>query len=138
MIEKYDILLGSQLVGKAEVTREGLYYRFCCQCDLSGEVMYQLKVICGEKENSLGICVPVTGGFGVNKCLPIKTVGEGNFSFYVSPRHSDLKGKFIPIRADEPFTYIENLQNMHLEFCNGGPGVLIDDKSVRDTDALPN
>ena len=79
-----------------------------------------------EKENSLGICVPVAGGFGVNTCLPIKTVGEGDFSFYAFPRHTDMKGKFVPICADEPFAYIENLQNLHLEFCNGEPGVLVD------------
>lgn len=126
MIGHYDIVLGNQSIGKAEVIREGLYYRFRCKCSLSGEVMYQLKVVCGENENSLGICVPVAGGFGVNTCLPIKTVGEGDFSFYAFPRHTDMKGKFVPICADEPFAYIENLQNLHLEFRNGEPGVLVD------------
>ena len=54
----YDIFRGGEKIGKAEVRREGLYYRFRCCCDLTGEVMYRLTVACGEKTENLGIPVP--------------------------------------------------------------------------------
>lgn len=127
MIESYKIMLGDQSVGLAEVKREGLYYRFHCRCRLSGEVMYHIKALCGEKEYDLGVCVPVENGFGVDTKAPVKKLGEGMFSFYAVPRHSDIAGKFVPIRADEPFLYLEKLQGAHLAFQNGVQGIIITD-----------
>ena len=121
----YDILLGEQRIGTAKVMPEGLYYHFQCVCRLSGEVMYQLKAVCGQKETSLGICVPVPGGFGVDTKIPVKTVGEGEFTFYAAPRHKDVKGKFVPIHAEEPFMYMERLADASLSMENGQPGIWI-------------
>ena len=59
----FDILRGGEKIGKAEVRREGLYYRFRCCCDLTGEVMYRLIVICGGKTENLGIPVPEGDSF---------------------------------------------------------------------------
>lgn len=125
MIDSYEIILGNQSIGSAEVKSEGLYYRFHCHCKLSGEVMYQIKAVCGEKECNLGICVPVENGFGIDTRLPIKKFGEGNFSFYAVPRHTDITDKFVPIRADEPFLYLESLQGAHLDIRNGVQGITI-------------
>ena len=119
----YDIMLGDQSIGTAEVLREGLYYRFRCRCRLSGKVMYQLKAVCADKESCLGVCIPIEDEFGVDTKLAVKKLGEGDFSFYAVPRHLDMKGIFAPIRADEPFMHIENLQGSHLEYHNGEPGI---------------
>ncbi len=129
MTDAYEIMLGDQCIGIAEVKREGLYYCFRCRCRLSGEIIYQLKAVCGEKECSLGVCVPIEKGFGIDTRLPIKKVGEGRFSFYVVPRHSDITDKFVPIRADEPFLYLEKLQDAHLDTKNGVLGITITEAS---------
>ena len=61
--------------------------------------------------------------------LSVKSIGEGEMSFNLVPRHPDLRGKFVPIRADEPFAYIGQLHKMHLIFVNGEPGVLVEESS---------
>ncbi len=123
----YDVALGNQIIGSVRVIREGLYYHFCCVCCLSGDVMYQLTAVCNGKEISLGVCVPVPGGFGVDTRIPVKAVGEGDFSFYAVPKHSNLRGKFVAIRAEEPFAYIDRLMQSRLMIQNGDVGVWIAD-----------
>lgn len=125
MLDTYAVMLADQRVGTAEVKREGLYYRFHCRCRLSGEVMYQIKAVCGGKECNLGVCVPVENGFGIDTRLPAKKFAEGTFSFYAVPRHSDITNKFVPIRADEPFSYLEKIQGAHLDVQNGVLGITI-------------
>ena len=125
MNDIFEIMLGAQSIGMVEVKREGLYYRFRCRCSLSGEVMHQLIIKCGENEYSLGILVPVGDKFGIDTRLPIKKIGEGDFSFYVTPRHPDIGDKFVPICADEPFSYLEKLQSVHLDVKNGVVGIKI-------------
>ena len=58
MTHTYDILLGGEGVGKAQVTREGLYYCFRCQLHLSGEVMY--KLVLQKEGQSLDLGIPAS------------------------------------------------------------------------------
>lgn len=125
MEECYDILLAEQPIGTAFVKREGLYYSFRCCCRLSGQVIYKLIVTCAEKQESLGICVPRGKDFGLETRLPVKRLGEGKLSFYAVPRHTELKGRFVPIRAEEPFAYIDKLQKAHLEIRGSQIGIVL-------------
>lgn len=127
MCDSYEITLGNQTIGTAQVSQEGLYYRFYCRCSLTEEIMYRLKMMCGDNEYDLGILVPVEEGFGINTKLPAKTVGKGILSFYVQPRHPQLTGHFIPIRADEPFAYLDKLQRAYLDVQDGIVGVIIEE-----------
>lgn len=124
----YEIMLADQCIGTAEVKKEGLYYRFHCRCMLSGEIMYQLVVMCAENKYNLGILVPVEDKFGIDTSLPIKKFGDGDFSFFVTPRHPDIGNKFIPIRADEPFSYLEQLNSAYLDVQNGVIGIAISEE----------
>ena len=123
----YDITMGSQVVGSVKVTKEGLYYKFGCRCNLSGDVMYRLLAVSDGKEYDLGICVPIDNCFGVETKVPIKKIGGTDIEFYITPRHGDIKGKFVPIRADEPFLYLDKLHKAHLEVRNGITGICIDE-----------
>ena len=125
MIKAYDIVLGNEIVGKANVSEEGLYYHFACDCHLSGGVMYQIKLLSEGKEYNLGICVPIGDHFGVKTKVPIKNIGPNNFTFYIEPRHTEIKGKFVPIIADEPFAYIDKLETAFLDKQNGKQGIWI-------------
>ena len=87
--------------------------------------MYQLIIKSGESEYSLGVLVPVGDKFGIDTRLPVKKIGEGDFSFYAVPRHPDIGEKFIPIRADEPFSYLDKLQSAHMDVKNGVMGITI-------------
>lgn len=106
----YGVYFGKQLAGKVQVQRQGLYYRFICRCQISGDVVCRLHVSCGDKRENLGVVVPVDGGFGLDTKLPVKRLGEGKMEFTLIPKHEVLEGTFVPIYPEEPFAYIERLK----------------------------
>ena len=127
----YTVRFGNQDVGKVQVSREGLYYRFFCRCRISGDVVCRLAVVCGEKEEILGVVVPVEEGFGLEKKLPAKRLGEGTMEFFLitkgsAPiRETRQEGKFVPIYPEEPFAYIAQLKQAFFVRQNGQAGLLI-------------
>lgn len=125
MTGTYDILLGGQPVGEASVTQQGLYLCFDCRCRISGEVMYKLTVTCGGHTESLGLLIPSGKDFALSTRIPAKRLGQGTPEFRAVPRHSEMKGKFIPVYPDEPFSYISRLHTAFLEKRGGQLGVVI-------------
>lgn len=125
MEENYDVYLGDKPIGKAWMTREGLYRRIRCRCQLTGEVICKLTVTCGKNQESLGVLVPMEGDFGLETRIAAKKLGEEEPHFRVMPRHEELRGKFVPLAPEEPFRYIARLKDAYLERRNGQVGVVI-------------
>ena len=121
----YEIMLGGESVGQAVVRRQGLYYRFSCRCSLSGDVICRLKVRCGEKEQDLGILVPLEGGFGLEKMLPAKYLGQGNLEFYLGAKGESESRRCSPVYPEEPFAYIDRLKDAFLVRSEGRMGICI-------------
>lgn len=123
----YGVLFGSQQIGKVQVQRQGLYYRFICRCQLTGDVVCRLLVTCGEKQENLGVVVPVDGGFGLDTRLAVKKIGEGKMEFLLVPRHETVEktGTFCPIYPEEPFAYIARLKDAFFARQNGQAGVIL-------------
>lgn len=121
----YDVCFGDKTVGRVQMKKEGLYYRFLCRCKLSGDVVCRLAVSCGDHQESLGVLVPVGDGFGLETKLPAKRLGQGKPGFCVLPNRNDIPGKFVPIYPEEPFAYIAKLKEAFLERKNGQLGVIL-------------
>ena len=121
MVGSYEVRMGDRTVGTVTVKKQGLYYCFSCRCSLCGEVMHRLWMRSGGKETDLGLCVPVAGGFGTEKRLPVKQCGTGTPEFFLRPRG----GKFIPISPEEPFRYIHRLESAFLERRGEVLGIVI-------------
>lgn len=121
----FTVLFGSQSVGKIQVTRQGLYYRFLCRCKLSGDVICRLCVRCGEKEERLGILVPTGDGFGLDTRVPVKRIGEGEMAFFLLPAHEAPDSTFVPLSPEEPFAYLSRLKDAYLEKRQGQLGVVV-------------
>lgn len=127
----HEIRFGDSPVGKAQVTREGLYYHVVCRCSLSGQMMYRLEVSNGERKVDLGILVPEETGFGLETRFPVRRIGEGALSFRVRPRHGGLEGRtFVPLAPEEPFAYLERLKESFLEIQNGKKGISLPGKKT--------
>lgn len=126
MEENYSVFFGTDSVGQVRVTRQGLYYRFLCRCRLAGEILCRLQVTCGDRQEDLGIVVPVEGGFGLDTKLPVKRLGLGAMAFRLLPKHEIPKEKFAPIYPEEPFSYISKLKQSYLVKRNGQLGILLD------------
>ena len=102
MEENYGVYFGNRPVGKVQVTRQGLYYHFLCRCELTGDVMCRLWVTCADKRESLGLVVPVDGGFGLNTSLPVKRLGEGELTFSLRPSMTSPPENLSPFPRRNP------------------------------------
>ena len=127
MVGKYDIYRGVDKIGKGEIFREGLYYRFRCWCNLTGEVIYRLIITCGDITENLGIPAPAGGEFYLEKRLPISRFPGGEPIFRAVPRHTSIDGRFIPVSPEEPFVYLQRLKDAVYGERNGIPGVILKD-----------
>jgi hypothetical protein len=119
LVGTYDICLGSTVVGQATVEKQGLYYRIACRCKIAGDTMRRIHVICGGKQENLGVCVPLESFFGLEKKIPCKRLGSGVPEFFLTPRDPGTQGKFVPVYPEEPFAYIRRLKECYLVRMNG-------------------
>ena len=126
----YPVYFGKQAVGRVMVRKEGLYYRFCCRCTLTGEVVCRLAVICEGEPVHLGILVPVGESFGLDTSLPVKRIGETAPVFQVLPGRGVTNGRFVPIKPEEPFAYIARLKDAFLAHQNGQAGVILKEEGT--------
>lgn len=131
MIGSFDIHMGDKTVGKAQVERESLYYRFSCRLSLPGQGMYRLMVRVGENREDLGVCIPMGGLFGAEKRIPCKRLGEGIPEFILMPKDGAPRtGTFVPVYPEEPFAYIRRLENAFLAHQDGQIGIIIPEQNV--------
>ena len=123
----YPVRFGQSDVGKVQVQRQGLYYRFFCRCRITGDVVCRLTVRCGDRQENLGIVVPTEDGFGLDTKVSAKRVGEGDMEFFLMPRHENAVGTFVPLSPEEPFAYIARLKDAYFERRYGQAGVVLQD-----------
>lgn len=110
----YGVYFGDQPVGKVQVLRRGLYYRFSCRCRLSGAVVCRLHIRWGAESRSLGVVVPMGDGFGLDTSLAIKHCGTGAPEFFLKPKGEPMERKLVPLCPQEPFSYISRLKDAYL------------------------
>ena len=127
MFGTYDILLGGESVGKAQVSRQGLYACFQCRLRLAGEVMYKLTLVRDGGTLDLGVPVPQGDVFTLNTRIPIKRIGEGPFTIRAVPRHTPVGKRFVPLKEDEPFRYLAKLNEAAYAMQDGQVGIMIQD-----------
>ena len=125
MVGTYEIRRGNETVGTAKVEKQGLYYRICCRCKVSGEGMRRIVVTSGKTREDLGICVPMGNEFGLDRKIPCKRFGDGKPEFLLLPKYPGIQGRFVPVYPDEPFAYMTRLKNAYLEIREGQPGIVI-------------
>lgn len=126
----YDIFRGGEKIGKAQIKREGLYYRFRCCCLLTGQVIYRLTVTCGDKTENLGILIPDGDSFRLEKKLPVSRFPEGQMVIRAVPGNGDRSKIFAPVHPDEPFAYLSQLETARMKRWNDQVGIVIEDHAV--------
>lgn len=122
---KYSIYSGDRKVGTAAVSREGLYYRFDCECSLDKKEVCKIGVTCGEDRILLGTPIPEGRTFKLYTRLPIKRFSGDKPHFYITGNKDEKFDKFVPVREDAPFLYLKDLQNAVFQVQNGESGIAI-------------
>jgi len=121
----YSILRSGQKVGTARVSREGLYYRFDCECTLDGKEVCKIGVSCGEDEILLGTPIPEGQIFRLRSKLPVKRFSGETPYFYILGNKKEKFEKFVPVDENKPFLYLKYLKNAVFQVRNGETGVMI-------------
>ena len=111
----YDVIMGTQVVGQAEVIKEGLYYRFSCRCTPPDEAIYRVTVSDGVNTRDLGICVPSGEWFCLVCRVPIKHLPGENLTF--SLVCSEMRTT-LPVETDMPFPALDKLETAYLSENN--------------------
>lgn len=124
----YEVYFGSELAGKVQLLRQGLYYRVICRCRILGDQVYRLYAVQGDRRENLGVLVPESDAFFLDKKIPVKRIGDETPRFFVSSGNACPRGKFIPISPEEPFLYIDRLKNAFLQSEHGKIGIRTEEK----------
>lgn len=153
----YDIYLGSEAVGKATLTKEGLYWKIRCQCSLPSDEAHRVTAKAGE-EIDLGILVPENGEYCLTKRIAMKRFADAQPQFFIKTHSPDpeeivhpiipeestqpdiSEERFIAITPEEPFAYIEELKDARLEEKDGEIGITLpeEEKEPEIQDSDPN
>ena len=132
----FDILMDNNVSGSAEISKEGLYYRFTCVCTVPLTGIHRIYVSDGEGSTDLGICVPTGDRFTLVRRLPIKRFSSNTFTFTLSP--DNKKNTAIPVVDGEPFTQLDQLDEANLQITDAGAEILIDSAlNPQDSDQIP-
>ena len=115
----YDILQGGQAIGRALVTRQGMFYRVDCQCKLGGEVAFRLVMVTDHNELDLGILRRDGNWFRLQTRVNVKVAGQGRPTFSVRPKRSFPETSMVRVCPEEPFGYLARLEQAYLVRKNG-------------------
>ena len=121
----YGVYFSDKLCGKVQVLRQGLYYLFVCRCQLSGDVICRLTAVFQDREQQLGVLIPMDDGFGLRTKIPIKYFSGRPVKFKASAKNDIFTGFFAPIYPEEPFQYIEKLKDAYLSKKDGQIGIYV-------------
>ena len=122
----YDIMLDQNIVGRAEVQKDGLFLVFKCECSLTNRGIYRISVSDGNVNINLGVCVPQGDRFVALKRIAAKRIKGAQLSFSLISNKEACAENLIPIANDTQFAYIEKLEAARLQIANGQPTILID------------
>ena len=84
MLLEKPIYWNGKIVGKAEISTEGLYLCFKCKCALPGKDFYIINICAGDHPISLGTYVPSDKIYGIINRIPSKWIGDKNFQLNLS------------------------------------------------------
>jgi hypothetical protein len=90
------------------------------------EDVYRLILSSGDQQENLGILIPEGESFVLTRSVPVKQFRKGEWFFRIVPKEHTVTGTFVPISPDEPFAYINRLQEAFLVHHNGQPGIEIE------------
>ena len=121
MTKQYPILVAGKQWGSVEVEPKGLYLHIFCRCQIQGDIMYQLMLRQSDRVEDLGVLVPEGESYVLRKRIPVKSLEQGNLSFFLKPRHLPMDSGFVPIRADTPVSCLSQLT--HAIFARRGQQV---------------
>ena len=121
----WKVYLDGQVVGSCALEHRGLYCEIACRCSHVAEGICRLMLHCGEEELDLGVLIPGSGGFVLERRIPVKRLPKGQPRFSVVAQQRREEGTFVPVHMGEAFEYLSKLENARLARRDGEVGLLL-------------
>lgn len=118
-MDTYQISNGEQIIGVAQVSQEGLYYKIFCRCKLPMNGIHRVYVSNNGVERDLGICVPNGEEFILEKKVPIKHIGQGELKFLAGKKSGKERVNKVPICRDKPFGAMKAIRRGRFAIYDG-------------------
>lgn len=123
---EYDIKMQGRTVGKAAVDKQGLYYRFDCQCGFTDKEVHSVWVCWEGGNRKLGVCIPNGGQYCLKTQVPVKYIPDDGLTFTVDYTQKN-RTDFYPVDAEKPFAFIDRLADAQFDIRDGKPGIVIEE-----------
>lgn len=118
----YEVYLADKPAGKLLISREGLYYRLLCHCQVPEDAVYRLFAVTDYGRLNLGVVLPQENGCKLDRRIPVKELRTSS-CFILSARSGGETGRFVPVYPEEPFSYISQLETAFLEVRGSQVGI---------------
>ena len=129
----FAVYLRQNRVGTVTLEKWGLFYQLECFCEIPMKERCDLKLICGENEVNLGICVPYRNGFGLRTRVKAGMLQNSQIQFQLVPRSAPQESSFYPVREDTPFDHLDKLENARLQIRENQIGIVFSDQRSMDS-----
>jgi len=114
MLGIHRILYNDKPVGEATVVKEGLFYKIICKCAGFEDIPHCVVAEWNDFKLDLGICVRTGNGLGLTTRIQCGKIPTGMPVFRMSVKRRKQVGEFFPLRPEEPFRYIQRLNDAML------------------------
>jgi hypothetical protein len=121
----YKVYKSQEAVGEVVLTQEGLYYRIRCNCKPTNEI---LRLVCRstQEETVIGVCAPTEWGFGIERRVPVKKMGQPPLEFQLLGE-MDMQGDFYKLTDRLPDVLLDKLERCRFVVRDGVAGLRIMD-----------
>ena len=120
----WDIYYNEQIMGVANIKKEGLYYIIFCECTLPDDGVYRIVASDQKAEWNLGICVPTGNRFTLCARVPIKRLPGDVLSFRLVKK--DLYENVYTVMTNQPFVGLEQLESARFQQDGEAGRIIID------------
>lgn len=119
MQQKFIVKYNGEEVGYVLLRKSGMYYSLICR--VRSKEFSEYRLICRNNENyvDLGVCVPYSDGYGMERYIPAKQIGFDDLRFDVLVNDET----FRPVSNDRPFIMLNRLSEAYFTIKSGMKGI---------------
>lgn len=103
---KYPIYYCDQVVGNAQMDKQGLFYVIRCKCNLPQDRLYKVLITSKDDTFDLGICTRSDKGIGLVTRISANTLKSTELRFTVEPEQHEIK-KMYAVSENSEFPDLE-------------------------------
>ncbi len=120
----FPVYYEDRLCGKANMERQGLYYRIICKCKIPTVAPCKIQIRTDGRNINLGTCIKSGDLFTIDTKIPCKYIQETSIKFYILPKEPEGTLGFVPIGEDVPFPHLHKLDKARMRYCSKQVGVI--------------